>query len=166
MAVTTFPSTPWWRIAVALIVVPLVASFAFAIYSPAYEGLPNMRERVIRTAVVVAFFGAYPPIVVLGIPLIFYLRGRVRASLANCAIAGASVATFPWLCLIVFFGPDEAWTNDHITYHNGMMTLWGLLEAVELLAEIAVFGIAAGALFWLIAASGLKNRPPLKKVFE
>jgi len=166
MAVTTFASPPWWRIAVALIVVPLVASFAFAIYSPAYQGLPDMRDRVVQTARVVAFFGAYPPTVVLGIPLIFYFRGRVRASLANCAMAGAFVATFPWLCITVFSGPDEAWTNNHITYHHGMMTWWGLLETVELIAEIAVFGIAAGGLFWLIAASGLKNRPTFEKVFE
>ncbi|MGO8373932.1 hypothetical protein ACC808_36765, partial [Rhizobium ruizarguesonis] len=48
--------------------------------------------------------------------------------LANCAMAGASVATFPWLCLTVFFGPDKAYTNDHITYEKGMMTWWGLLR--------------------------------------
>jgi len=166
MAVTTFASPPWWRIAVALIVVPLVASFAFAVYSPAYQGLPDMMERVVQTTAVVAFFGAYPPTVVLGIPLIVYFRGRARASLANCAMAGASVATFPWFCLTIFFGPDKAYTNDHITYQNGMMTWWGLLEAVELLTEIAVFGIAAGGLFWLIAAAGIKNQPPSKKVFE
>jgi hypothetical protein len=81
-------------------------------------------------------------------------------------MAGASIATIPWLCLFVFFGPDEAWTNDHITYHNGMMTLWGLLEAVEFLVETAVFGIAAGALFWLIAAAGVKSHPTSQKVFE
>ena len=81
-------------------------------------------------------------------------------------MAGASIATFPWLCLTVFFGPDQAYTNDHITYQNGMMTWWGLLEAVELLAEIAMFGIAAGGLFWLVAASGVKSRPAFEKVFE
>jgi len=81
-------------------------------------------------------------------------------------MVGASIATFPWFCLTVFFGPDEAYTNDHITYHNGMTTWWGLLEAVELLAEIAVFGIAAGGLFWLVAASGVKSRPAFEKVFE
>ncbi|MBY3514374.1 hypothetical protein HFN76_19385 [Rhizobium laguerreae] len=166
MAVTTFASPPWWRIAVALIVVPLVASFAYAVYSPAYQGLPDMMERVVQTTAVVAFFGAYPPTVVLGIPLILYFRGRVRASLANCAMAGASVATFPWLCLTVFFGPDKAYTNDHITHENGMMTWWGLLETTELLAEIAVFGIAAGGLFWLVAAAGIKRQFAAENVFE
>ena len=76
-------------------------------------------------------------------------------------MAGASIATFPWLCLTVFFGPDQAYTNEHITYQNGMMTWWGLLEAVALLAEIAMFGIAAGGLFWLVAASGVKGRSPV-----
>ncbi|WP_260690724.1 hypothetical protein [Rhizobium leguminosarum] len=46
-----------------------------------------------------------------------------------------------------------------------MMTWWGLLETTELLAEIAVFGIAAGGLFWLVAAAGIK-RQPVEKVFE
>ncbi|WP_373689376.1 hypothetical protein, partial [Rhizobium leguminosarum] len=128
---------------------------------------PPERPRLVayQTTAVVAFFGAYPPTVVLGIPLILYFRGRVRASLANCATVGASIATFPWFCLTIFFGPDKAYTNDHITYQNGMMTWWGLLEAVELLTEIAAFGIAAGGLFWLIAAAGIKRQPP-SKVFE
>ena len=104
--------------------------------------------------------------VVLGIPLILYFKGRVRASLANCAMVGASIATFPWFCLAIFFGPDEAYVNNHMTYQHGMMTWWGLLEAIELLTEIAVFGIAAGGLFWLIAAAGIKKQPASKKVFE
>ncbi|MGO6862818.1 hypothetical protein ACCS99_35920, partial [Rhizobium ruizarguesonis] len=55
--------------------------------------------------------------------------------------------------------------DHHITYQNGMMTWWGLLETTELLTEIAVFGIAAGGLFWLIAAAGIKKQPP-SKVFD
>ncbi|MGO8423963.1 hypothetical protein ACC807_09735 [Rhizobium ruizarguesonis] len=144
MAVTTFASPPWWRIAVAVIVVPLAASFAYAVYSPAYQGLPDMMERIVQTTAVVAFFAAYPPTVVLGIPLIIYFRGRVRASLANCAMVGAAIATFPWFCLTVFFGPDEAYTNDHITYHNGMMTWWGLLEAVEFCRDSCVRALLPG----------------------
>jgi hypothetical protein len=159
MAVTTFASPPWWRIALALAVVPLVASFEYAVFSPAYQGLPDMTERIIRTTQVVAFIGAYPPTLVLGIPLLLYLRGRIGPSLANCVMAGALVATLPWICLVLFFGPDQASTDDHVTYQNGMMTWWGFLEAVELLAEITVFGIAAGALFWLLAAAGVKSHP-------
>ncbi|MBB3590647.1 hypothetical protein FHX08_000991 [Rhizobium sp. BK529] len=68
-------------------------------------------------------------------------------SLKNCVMAGAFVATFPWICLVLFSGPDQASTDDHVTFQNGMMTWRGFLEAVELLAEIAVCGIAAGGLF-------------------
>lgn len=170
MPVKTLPSPPWWRITVALIVVPLIASFAYAVYSPAYQGLPDMMERVVRTTEVVAVIGAYPPTLVLGIPLLLYFWGRVGPSLANCVMAGAFVATFPWICLVVFSGPDQAYTDDHITYQNGMMTWWGFLETAELLAEIAVFGIAAGGLFWLVAAASVKRQPVSdtvpSKVFE
>ena len=59
--------------------------------------------------------------------------------------------------MVLFSGPDQASTDDHVTFQNGMMTWWGFLEAVELLTEIAVFGIAAGGLFWLVAAAGIKR---------
>jgi len=49
MPVNTVPSPPWWRIVIALIVAPLIASVAFAVYRPAYEGLADMSERIIRT---------------------------------------------------------------------------------------------------------------------
>ncbi|WP_246792608.1 hypothetical protein [Rhizobium leguminosarum] len=78
-------------------------------------------------------------------------------------MVGAFVATFPWMCLVAFFGPDEAYAGDHITYQNGMMTWWGLLETVKSLAVTAVFGFAAGGLFWLVAAAGVKDSPFLKR---
>jgi hypothetical protein len=170
MPVETLLSPPWWTVAIALIVVPLIASFAYALYSPLYQGLPDMTERVIRTTQAVALIGAYPPTAVLGIPLLFYFRRRVWPSLANCAMVGAFVATFPWMCLVAFFGSDEAYTGDHITYQNGMMTWWGLLETLKFLAVTAVFGFAAGGLFWLMAAAGVKRQPVSEtvpsKVFE
>ncbi|MGR4843038.1 hypothetical protein ACIPSK_10490 [Rhizobium sp. LARHSG275] len=71
---------------------------------------------------------------------------------------------------VAFFGPDEAYAGDHITYQNGMMTWWGLLETVKSLAVTAVFGFAAGGLFWLVAAAGVKRQPVSEtipsKVFE
>ncbi|WP_416066730.1 hypothetical protein ACK9YZ_11720 [Rhizobium sp. ZK1] len=150
--------------------VPLIASFAYAVYNPAYQGLPDMMERIVRTTEVVAVIGAYPPTLVLGIPLLLYFRGRVRPSLANCAMVGAFVATVPWMCLVVFSGPDQASIDDHITYQNGTMTWWGFLEALQWLGETAVFGIAAGGLFWLVAAAGIKIQPVSDtasgKVFE
>ncbi|MEH7847046.1 hypothetical protein [Rhizobium laguerreae] len=113
-----------------------------------------MTERVI---------GAYPPSAVLGIPLLFYLRRRVGPPLANCAMVGAFVATFTWMCLVAFFGADEAYAGDHITYQNGMMTWWGLLETVKSLAVTAVSALL------LVDCSGwwpplaLKDSPFLKR---
>lgn len=158
MSVKTLPSPPWWRIAIALLVAPLIASVAYAVYRPAYEGLADMSERIIRTIPLVAFIGAYPPTFILGVPMLFYFRGRVRPSLANCATVGGVVATIPWICLVAFYGPEQ------------VSRLWGLLQVLKWLAETAIFGFAAGGLFWLLAAAGVKRQPlsdtAPSKVFE
>jgi hypothetical protein len=158
MPVNTLASPPWWRIAIALLVAPLIASVAYAVYNPAYEGLADMTERVIRTIPLVAFVGAYPPTILLGVPLLFYLKGRVRPSLANCAAVGGVVATIPRICLVAFYGPDQ------------VTRWWGLIDVLKWLAETAMFGFAAGGLFWLMAAAGIKRHPlsdtAPSKVFE
>ncbi|MBB4189943.1 hypothetical protein GGE45_002648 [Rhizobium aethiopicum] len=47
--------------------------------------------------------------------------------------------------------PRKRWEPDIVT---------------RLLAEIAVFGIAAGGLFWLVAAAGIERQPASENVFE
>jgi hypothetical protein len=92
------------------VVAPGAAAFVFSSISPLYEGLPNISDRIVRTAAAVCWV-VYPIAVILGIPLYLWLKGRVRPSAFNFAIAGAAVAALPWLALSVAT-PDEASTGD------------------------------------------------------
>jgi hypothetical protein len=56
-----------WRVVAAFILTPFLAALAFAAFQPAYEGLSSYPERVLRTAIVYAVFGALLPTIVLGI---------------------------------------------------------------------------------------------------
>jgi len=76
--VSSHPS--WWRILLAFAVVPLIASAGMASMQPGFAGLPPL-ERIARTTIVYAFFGAYPAVLILGIPAYFLLRPRLQPSL-------------------------------------------------------------------------------------
>ncbi|RFB81072.1 hypothetical protein DYH55_06335 [Methylovirgula sp. 4M-Z18] len=120
-----------------------------------YFGLP-MGERVIRTNLLYAAIGGYPPAIILGVPIFLCLMGRVRASALNCAAAGAVVAGIPWLILILGLGANtiESSTGDYVTVEHGVRTFWGWIELFEVSGAIASAGALAGVVFWIIAAAG------------
>jgi len=145
------------RLIAAFLITPALAALGFAIIEPGYDGLPRM-EAVGRSALLYAFFGAYPSALIFGVPAYLALRKNVRATVLNCALAGAIIAAIPWLLFGLAPGADQAWTDNHPTIINGHYTLYGWIEFAQFLLTIAAGGAAGGAIFWLIAAAKLPKR--------
>jgi hypothetical protein len=149
---------PTWRIVLAFLIAPFAAALAMALYQPLYNGLPNMVERIYQTTYTLCGFYAYPTTVILGIPAFGVLRHKVGASLFNCVVAGACIASLPWLALTLIPTGGSGFANGHELSVNGHNTLWGWIEEAKIVFAIAVAGSLAGAIFWLIAVAGAKNR--------
>jgi len=121
---------------------------------PAYEGIGDPIERIWRSALAFAVFGAYPATVILGIPGFFILRRRFDATLINCLLTGAVVAALPWFILSTLALPDSAHIGGLATVADGSLTAYGWLTNLTVVGRIAFLGAVGGALFWLIAAAG------------
>ncbi|MFN7619357.1 MAG: hypothetical protein ACK5RN_04410 [bacterium] len=145
---------PFWRLALAFIVVPGAAALAMAIQQPLYAGLPDFWDRVFRTALINAVVGAYPAALVLGVPAYLLFKKRLRPTVLNCAAVGAVIAALPWLLLGLLSSPDYAYSNGHVTHQNGHITLWGLFDLAVFTGWIGLLGAGAGVLFWLITVPG------------
>ncbi len=154
-------SIPLWRLILGFLIAPLVAALAIAIIQPAYDGLDSYSDRIYRTTIAFAVFGGYPWALLFGIPAYFALRNRARASVLNCALVGAVIASFPWFVLGLLFRPDYAESDSRVTVLNGSRTLAGWFEFGELIAFVAVSGAFAGAVFWLVVAAG-KSRSSIQ----
>lgn len=148
----TYPSI--WRVILAFVVVPGAAALLMAIVMPAYEGITDPLERIWRSAVAFAVFGAYPTAFIIGLPAFFMLRRHVDATIINCAATGAVVAALPWLVLALLSRPDNASIGGRSTVINGSLTAYGWLMNFYYVGQIALLGTIAGALFWFIAAAG------------
>ena len=148
----TYP--PAWRVIAAFLIAPGFAALLMAMLMPAYDGIPDPLERVWRSALIFAVFGAYPTTLIFAIPAFFMLRRHFDAKLLNCSLAGAGVAALPWLILSMISQPDSASTNGRATVIDGSLTTYGWLEILTFVGQIAAFGAAGGALFWVIAAAG------------
>lgn len=148
-----------WRILLAFAIVPGIAAFAMAAVVPAYSGTPSQFERVWRTAIIDALFGAYPSALVFGLPTYAFLSQRVSPTWLNCSLAGAFVAGVPWI-LLMLLGPaaDQASIGGKATVIDGTTTLYGWLLHLQFVGLIALFGSLAGLLFWTILAAGQKVR--------
>ena len=145
---------PFWRLALAFIVVPGASALAMAIQQPFYAGLPDFWDRVFRTALINAVVGAYPAALALGVPAYLLLRKRLRPTVLNCAAVGAMIAALPWLLLGLLFSPDHAYSNGHVAHQNGHITLWGLFDLSVVTGWIGLLGAGSGVLFWLITVPG------------
>ncbi len=137
------------------VIAPGTAAFLFSSISPFYAGLPNIGDRIARTTVAVSWV-VYPIAVIVGIPLYQFLKGRVRPSALNFAVAGAAVAALPWLVLGLIATPDEASTGDVVTIHNHLRTFAGWLEFLQFVGGIAILGVFAGIIFWACISVGGK----------
>ena len=161
MPVTACASPRAWRIALAFIVTPGLASLGLACAMPLYAGLPDLWDRIVRTALMYAMFGAYPPTIVLGLPLYLALKERLRPTLLNCAWAGAVTAALPPLLLGLIANPTYAYSGGHVTHDHGMRTLWGWLDLGTGVGWMALIGTLTGVAFWLVALCGTRpSRSP------
>jgi hypothetical protein len=138
------------RVGVALLVAPAIPALAFSLVSPAYEGLPNLADRVWRTFEIVTVVGGYLPTLVLGLPAILIFKRRLRPTVLNCAVAGACVAALPWAVLVALSRPDEADIGGRATVIHGVPTLFGLFEDGKFVSMIAALGVLGGVAFWLL----------------
>jgi len=145
---------PPWRVAAAFILVPALAALLVAIAIPLYAGLPNMAERVWRSALVYSLFCAYPPALLFGVPAYFMLRRQFKLRLVNCAIVGGAITALPWAFLSIVSTPDQASIDNRPTVIDGSRTAYGWLTDVEFVGEIALFGAVGGAFFWVVAVAG------------
>lgn len=151
---------PLWRILAAFAGAPFAAALLLACVQPAYDGLPSMVDRILRTFLLYLIIGACPPTVLVGLPAYLVLRKRLRPTALNCGLVGAAVASLPWLFLaIVLPGPDYAFDGGHVTVEHGQKTLWGWLDLLTAMGWLALLGAFAGLIFWVIAAAGWKGAP-------
>ncbi len=148
----TYP--PTWRIIAAFLIVPGAAALLMAILMPAYDGITDPLEKIWRSALAFAVFGAYPMTIILGLPTFFILRRHFDAKLVNCSLAGAAVAALPWFVLSTLSLPDSASIGGRATVIDGSLTTYGWVTNLTFVGQLALHGAAGGALFWLIAAAG------------
>jgi len=153
-------SPPWWRVVAAFVAAPAVAALAFSSVSPLYEGLPDYPERVLRTFPLVAVVGGYLPALIIGLPALLFLRRRVRPTIVNCALAGATVAALPWLLLTLFPAADSASIGGRPTVVDHHLTWFGLYEGMKVIGEVAAFGLVGGLVFWILAILGYRKGRP------
>lgn len=145
-----------WRIALAFVITPGLASLALACALPLYAGLPDLWDRIARTAPIYAIFGAYPPTIILGLPLYLALKERLQPTVLNCAGVGAVTAALPSLVLNLLANPTYAYSGGHVTHSNGMRTLWGWFDLATGVGWMALVGALTGAAFWLVAVCGTR----------
>jgi hypothetical protein len=151
---------PLWRVLAAFAGAPVAAALALACVLPAYDGLPNLLDRIFRTFLLYLIIGACPPAVLVGLPTYLVLRRRLRPTPLNCAFAGAAEASLPWLLLaIILPGADYSFDGGHITVEHGQKTVWGWLGLGAASGWLALLGAFAGLVFWVIAAAGWKGAP-------
>jgi hypothetical protein len=138
-------------------VAPAAAALLFASLYPAYDGLPSYPDRVWRSFLTYLMVGGYPAALLLGVPAFLAFRSRVNPTLLNCGIVGAAVAALPWLLLGIFSSPNYASVGGHVTYNNGVITEYGLLNLATLVGEVAGLGFFAGLVFWAAVAFGSRR---------
>ena len=146
---------PAWRVVLAFALAPGIAALLMATLMPAYEGLADPAERILRTAQIYSLFGAYPTAAFVGIPAFLMMRRHFAATAINCMMAGAFVAALPWI-LLVLLPPSatSASIGGRATVVHGKRTMWGWLSGAEVALQIAAFGAVAGLIFWAVAAAG------------
>jgi hypothetical protein len=154
------PQPPLWRVLAAFVGAPFAAALLLAWVQPAYDGLPSVVDRIFRTFLLYLIIGAFQPTVLVGLPTYLVLRRQLWPTPLNCALAGAAVASLPWL-LLAFILPGAEYSVDggHITVEHGYKTVWGWLELGTASGWLALLGAFAGLVFWVIAAAGWKGAP-------
>lgn len=154
---------PLWRIFLGFLFAPIAAGFALACFEPLYAGLPDMSDRIMRSAFDYGVIGGYPTALIFGAPMYLWLRNRLKPSLINCSLTGGAVAAAPWLIIAILPSPAiSEQTGPHVTVANHIRTIWGWFEAGDFIAKMGGVGLIGGGCFWLVAAAGHRTRTMLR----
>lgn len=146
-----YPVPPVWRIIPAFILAPAVPAFLHA-SGTLYDGIPN--GSYLKTATATLIVGGYLPALLVGLPLLLVLKGRVRPSFLTVTACGGLISSAPWALLALLIRPDGASMGGHQTVIDGQYTLWGWIELGRWAGEQFLLGAIGGAAFWLIAVAG------------
>ena len=157
-----WPVPPLWWVALAFIVAPLVVAVAFAFSAQAGTEPEAWLQRAINTLLLILMFGAYPPTLLVGVPVYVFLRRRVRPTAFNCALAGLFVAGLPTLVLALIPSPAGSYSygqNMQAFIVNGQRTALGWLSELEHFGVMCALGAVTGLVFWLVAVAGTRRVP-------
>lgn len=152
------------RVAVALAIAPLIASFLYTAY------IVGLNSNFFSWLGLVALLGAYPATILLALPIYLVGRARRRPSLALvCTMAGL-VALGPWIILEILPSPlpnstlAEYGVGNALLVQDGTRTPTGWLWQIADWSKTFAFGAVGGAVFWLIVFYGrgapLSEAPP------
>jgi hypothetical protein len=133
------PKPEGWRVGLAFVLAPLAAAIAFSLIEdgPLWD---------------VALIGAYGPAIVLGVPVYFLLRNRIRMRLVASVIFGGVIAALPWFVLTLLPGADQATVGSCAAVIDGKTTWCGFTGTLWWLGQIALYGAFGGLVFWICAA--------------
>jgi hypothetical protein len=149
-----------WRVVAAFLIAPFVAASIFGVAAPAYAGLPDLLDRIVKSTIAYLLFGAYPTAFLLGVPAFLFLRRRLRPTAVNCALVGSMIASLPWLALGLLSPVNYSYDDGHVTTLNGQKTPWGWIDLATLVGQMAALGLLGGLVFWLVAAARLRRTAP------
>ena len=144
---------PAWRVVVAFITAPAIAALLMATIAPAYSDALPMLERILKTAILYAVFGAYPFTLVLGLPAYLLLRHHIKPTIINCMAVGSAVVVLPALIISMMpSGVTQSSVGGRAIIVDGQRTLYGWQTFAESLLHLAAYGAVGGFVFWLIVA--------------
>jgi hypothetical protein len=139
----------FWRVALAFAVAPIPSILVFTLIENGFQGFG-------RGIYLIAALGAYPPLLLLGLPLYVLLHREVRPRLALTCILAGVVAVLPWLLVVSLMSFQPLSNNEKVgsvfVVENGRLTLAGLWLHMQFLAKVFALGALAGAVFWMIAS--------------
>ena len=148
----------------------IVAALSASVLVPASYFLVFGRfEPSAITAFKVALFIALGHVVVLGLPAFLLLSHFGRANVWTSALSGFVIACIP---VGAFSWPlrypemkttASAWNGTEIvqTMVDGVPTLAGWLQYLQLVGFFGAFGLVSGLTFWLVYRQGMSPNQPL-----
>ncbi len=143
MALQVSENLPLWRIAVAVLLVPLIASFVFAFGILILGGIKTAADGIVVAAISTATVYAYPVTFLLGAPAILILNGWIANRMSNWVLGGVIIASAPvgiFLMLYILHqvaNPEDASLSD-------------LFDTFLFAGYTAAVGGFAGSLFWVV----------------
>ncbi len=146
------PSTD--RTIAAFLIAPLIPAILSAAYTSGYD----VGEFFV-SLYLICLVGAYPPAILIGLPIYFLLRKNVRPTLISVVMIGASIAVLPWL-ILEFFGPrsDRFEFNGVILIENGKHTVAGWNSVLRAWTKSVMLGAIGGAVFYCMIAPSHRRK--------